>query len=219
MTSRKRPADSTTLNAETKKSKPTTPEVLDWKTVRSDIAPGAKLTLVDDTDLPACGKPRGVVVHVKQVFDEQIVARVGMYDVSVTRVPFPRPYEMIIEGDVPSDQLLGWRLESKESVSHVKRMMKMRESMGGDAYYSRLMSHIWIGDHATLLAQPPKPAAQKSRPRPVPSGTYPSSGRVYLNVPYAEKDEAKIYGAKWDAERRKWYSPCGLNPGLEKWCM
>lgn len=32
-----------------------------------------------------------------------------------------------------------------------------------------------------------------------------------LNVPYAEKDEAKKLGAKWDATRKKWYVPQGLN--------
>lgn len=29
--------------------------------------------------------------------------------------------------------------------------------------------------------------------------------RVNLNVPYAEKDEAKRHGARWDAGRRTWY--------------
>lgn len=29
---------------------------------------------------------------------------------------------------------------------------------------------------------------------------------MYLNVPYAEKDEAKrLLGARWDKERRQWY--------------
>lgn len=32
-----------------------------------------------------------------------------------------------------------------------------------------------------------------------------------LNVPYAEKDEAKRLGAKWDATRRKWYVPAGVD--------
>lgn len=30
--------------------------------------------------------------------------------------------------------------------------------------------------------------------------------RLYLNVPYAEKDEAKALGAKWDAAIKKWYT-------------
>ncbi len=29
--------------------------------------------------------------------------------------------------------------------------------------------------------------------------------RVYLNVPYKEKDEAKALGAKWDDVVQKWY--------------
>ncbi|MET4921837.1 DUF5710 domain-containing protein [Streptomyces sp. PSRA5] len=30
--------------------------------------------------------------------------------------------------------------------------------------------------------------------------------RLYLNVPFAEKDEAKrLLGARWDKDRRKWY--------------
>jgi hypothetical protein len=31
-----------------------------------------------------------------------------------------------------------------------------------------------------------------------------------LNVPYAEKDEARRLGARWDAERKTWYVPSGL---------
>ena len=29
--------------------------------------------------------------------------------------------------------------------------------------------------------------------------------RIYLNVPYEEKEEAKKLGAKWDPGRKKWY--------------
>ena len=31
--------------------------------------------------------------------------------------------------------------------------------------------------------------------------------RVYINVPFAEKEQAKGLGAKWDKERRSWYVP------------
>ena len=34
--------------------------------------------------------------------------------------------------------------------------------------------------------------------------------RTYLNVPYAEKDEAKRMGARWDPQRRRWYARDGL---------
>jgi hypothetical protein len=32
---------------------------------------------------------------------------------------------------------------------------------------------------------------------------------VYLNVHFAEKDDAKRLGARWDPEARKWYVPAG----------
>ncbi|MCF7986977.1 MAG: DUF5710 domain-containing protein [Methylovulum sp.] len=31
--------------------------------------------------------------------------------------------------------------------------------------------------------------------------------KTYINVPYAEKDDAKALGAKWDATQKKWYVP------------
>lgn len=34
-------------------------------------------------------------------------------------------------------------------------------------------------------------------------------GATYLNVPYSDKDEAKAAGARWDAERKRWYAPAG----------
>ena len=30
--------------------------------------------------------------------------------------------------------------------------------------------------------------------------------RTYLNVSFAEKEEAKKHGARWDAQRKKWYA-------------
>lgn len=35
--------------------------------------------------------------------------------------------------------------------------------------------------------------------------------RVYLTVPYEQKDAAKEKGARWDHERRLWYVPDGLD--------
>ena len=32
-------------------------------------------------------------------------------------------------------------------------------------------------------------------------------GRIYLNVPFEEKEEAKKLGAKWDPGRKLWYIP------------
>jgi hypothetical protein len=39
-----------------------------------------------------------------------------------------------------------------------------------------------------------------------------SRSRVYLGVPYAEKDEAKRLGARWDPAMHAWYVPAGVSP-------
>jgi len=36
--------------------------------------------------------------------------------------------------------------------------------------------------------------------------------RLFLAVPYAEKDQAKALGAKWDRRARSWYLPAGIDP-------
>ncbi|MBQ2388993.1 MAG: hypothetical protein II305_02965 [Clostridia bacterium] len=35
--------------------------------------------------------------------------------------------------------------------------------------------------------------------------------RKYINVPYKEKDLAKLLGAKYDGKAKKWYIPPGVN--------
>jgi hypothetical protein len=41
---------------------------------------------------------------------------------------------------------------------------------------------------------------------------------TFLNVPYAEKDEARALGARWNPGRKRWYVPAGvaLEP-FSKW--
>ena len=42
--------------------------------------------------------------------------------------------------------------------------------------------------------------------------------RFYLECPYAQKDEAKANGARWDPDNKKWYVPSGLDKDLfRKW--
>lgn len=45
-----------------------------------------------------------------------------------------------------------------------------------------------------------------------------ADAKIYLNVPYAEKDAAKALGARWDAAIKKWYIPAGKDVALfAKW--
>lgn len=41
----------------------------------------------------------------------------------------------------------------------------------------------------------------------VPPPARPSQPRVYLDVPYSEKDQAKAAGASWDPEAKRWHDP------------
>ncbi|OLT19601.1 DNA primase [Pseudonocardia sp. CNS-139] len=45
----------------------------------------------------------------------------------------------------------------------------------------------------------------------------PGGRRVYLDVPYAEKNAAKAAGARWDPAARRWYDPRPPTAALERW--
>ncbi|MGZ5075491.1 MAG: DUF5710 domain-containing protein [Methylobacter sp.] len=45
-----------------------------------------------------------------------------------------------------------------------------------------------------------------------------TDSKTYLNVPFAQKDEAKALGAKWDAIKKKWFVPADKDITLfAKW--
>lgn len=68
---------------------------------------------------------------------------------------------------------------------------------------------------------PARPA--KNAPTGVTSqNSAPATGgkgaALILDVPFAQKDKAKAIGAKWDADKKKWYVPHGLDIRLfEAW--
>lgn len=42
--------------------------------------------------------------------------------------------------------------------------------------------------------------------------------RIYLQVPYVEKDTAKSLGARWDPQKKQWYVPSNYDvQKVEKW--
>lgn len=43
------------------------------------------------------------------------------------------------------------------------------------------------------------------------------TSRVYLDVPFGEKDAAKAEGARWDPRARRWFDPHGATPALARW--
>lgn len=44
------------------------------------------------------------------------------------------------------------------------------------------------------------------------------TSKIYLNVPYAQKDAVKALGARWDAANKKWYVPANMDIAIfAKW--
>ena len=46
-----------------------------------------------------------------------------------------------------------------------------------------------------------------------------NSSKIYINCPYADKDEAKSLGAKWDVKEKKWYITHEMLDLFEKWLI
>ena len=62
-----------------------------------------------------------------------------------------------------------------------------------------------------------KPARGDPRLSPL-QGVWRKIMAIFLKVPYAEKDQAKSLGARWDASKRLWYVPDGvLLASFERW--
>ena len=69
---------------------------------------------------------------------------------------------------------------------------------------------------ATTL--PPPGTRADNAPRGSASASSSAKAQVFLNVPFAEKDEAKRLGARWDPARKKWYVPNGVDAGqFSRW--
>jgi hypothetical protein len=50
------------------------------------------------------------------------------------------------------------------------------------------------------------------------AGKFPENRMLLLTVPYAEKDEAKALGARWNPTKRRWYVPDGVaTDAFAKW--
>lgn len=87
-------------------------------------------------------------------------------------------------------------------------------------------SKLWQ-THLVQSVQPTIQAEQPVQPTPVDErqqATAPtpniSQYNTKLNTPYAEKNEAKALGAKWDNTNKTWYVPAGLDLSkFEKWLV
>jgi Domain of unknown function (DUF5710) len=53
--------------------------------------------------------------------------------------------------------------------------------------------------------------------RNLDAGVGMGTERIWLDVPYAEKDEAKAAGARWDSTAHRWYAPQPAMLLLQRW--
>lgn len=84
--------------------------------------------------------------------------------------------------------------------------------------YENVITKYELHDFKAPVSKPVEPAPeQDGKPEPAPAE---KSGKVYLHVPYVEKNEARSLGAKWDKAEKSWYAPEGTDlkeSGLDKW--
>jgi hypothetical protein len=92
-------------------------------------------------------------------------------------------------------------METRADGSRQERTVPIGEAAG-------LLVEVSNGAPAVSLAthSVPKKSARS------PSGMPP--GSTLISVPFAEKDGAKKLGARWNAERRSWYVPPGIDVSL-----
>lgn len=83
----------------------------------------------------------------------------------------------------------------------------------------RQQVEIYDNKLTTPTAEVKLPSSQTSiTPEQPALQSQSSSERVYLEVPFSEKEAAKAAGAKWDGQKKSWYAPEGSDlTQLEKW--
>jgi hypothetical protein len=91
---------------------------------------------------------------------------------------------------------------------------KMRITIDGAERWFELRA-----DGTQVESSAPEIQFTSAAPKPAVANR-PNAGKTFLKVPYAEKDAAKSLGARWDAGKRKWYVPAGIDSALfSKWIL
>lgn len=86
-------------------------------------------------------------------------------------------------------------------------------------YQKRLQDAIQLAQKVKYDRQKSKDEYRKKRDseRRAEDEINKSRGKIYLNVPYAEKDYAKQYGARWDPNFKSWYVFDSIPNKLQKY--
>lgn len=119
--------------------------------------------------------------------------------------------------------LVEWRLDSQKTQDildleqeHIKQSLSTaNEPQAQTVSETSPIQQRTIQTQTNQLVQPTPLAQQQQATAPTPNI---SQYKTKLNTPYAEKDQAKALGAKWDNANKTWYAPAGLDLNqFKKW--
>jgi ribonuclease HI len=102
--------------------------------------------------------------------------------------------------DIPNKDLVRACYERYEGVGEVQFMHVAAHTDGTDRHSVGNAGADLLANRAIGLEGCPYSGGGAAPPPLVAA-----RDAVYLNVPFAKKDEAKALGARWDADKRKWY--------------
>lgn len=99
----------------------------------------------------------------------------------------------------------------KREIEDAKTQVRAYEERPRPALAEKIAAKkAWIAEAEAALA--------REEGHREPPTTTPTAGRIYLTVPFSEKDKVKAKGAKWDGDKKKWYWPtsAGEMPAVVK---
>ena len=79
--------------------------------------------------------------------------------------------------------------------------IKGKWSKGEEAAFERFQA--WKKEQNAKKSATPAPTAEQAKAVSTPT----AADRIYLTLPFSDKDKVKSKGAKWDGDRKKWYWP------------
>ena len=99
----------------------------------------------------------------------------------------------------------GWEIPGKkipnlQLVKEIYYMYKGKKNI----FLRHIYAHTNKKDIHSIGNDKADELAKKSIGHYGPSKNKPKN-KIYINVPYSQKDDAKSYGAKWDKSKRMWY--------------
>lgn len=118
--------------------------------------------------------------------------------------------------------LVEWRLGNEKTQEHAKQSLNTVEPQAqtvGETTPTQepQVQSVQSTIQAEQPTQPTPVAEQQQATTPMPNI---SQYNTKLNTPYAEKNQAKALGAKWDNDNKTWYVPAGLDLSkFEKWLV